>query len=303
MLRWLLVGFFIFPFDAAAQMVRGTVTDATSGAPVKATNLSLYTLAGQQLLRTLSDDDGKFEMVLPKGTPVYVQAERIGYGTLKSDLIHASTSEILQLNVRLSVVAVPLQGIEVAARRQADPRLQPFMDRASLYKRAGIGHIWTRSELERRHLALVGVEYLRSWVPKRREIGCVGFTVFVDDIPVDTANLAMIVAPEDLEGVEMYNDVEIPQDLLLRSRAVAGGAIRSQNLVEQSTRANGAVDSLANSTPDLDTSTLPPCETIMLWRKPYAELTARHAGPPVKAWHAVLGGVLLALLLVFENTR
>ena len=300
MLRWLLIGLFIFPCDAAAQMLRGTVTDATSGAPVKATNLSLYSTDGQQLLRTLSDQDGKFEIVLPKGMTVYVQAERIGYATLKSELISGSTAEILQLNVRLSAVAIPLQGIEVAGRRQADPRLQPFLDRAALYKRASMGHIWTRSELERRHLALVEVEYLRAWVPRRKEIGCSGFAVFLDDLPVDTANLATMVAPEDLEGVEIYNDLEVPQDLLLKSRAVAGGAIRAANLVSQSAVGAATVDSLADSTPDLETSMLPPCETIMLWRKPYAELTARTAERP-KKWHVVIGAALLATLLLVEE--
>src|SRR5512135_2685020 len=142
---------FLLACPASAQLVRGTVTDATTGAPVKAADLSLYTSEGQRILRGVSGDDGRFEMVLPKGKTVYLQAGRLGYETVKSANITASTSELLELNVRLSVAAVPLQGIEVAARRRVDMRLQPFLDRASLYKRAGIGKIWTRDELERRH--------------------------------------------------------------------------------------------------------------------------------------------------------
>lgn len=305
MVRLLLFALLALPIFASAQMVRGTVSDASTGAPVKAVNLTVFTIDGQRLGRVLCDDDGKFEIVLPKGKTVYVQAARIGYETVQSEPISASTSELLELNVRLSAAPVPLQGIEVAARRQADPRLQPFLDRASLYKRSGIGHIWTRKELERRPLALVSVEYLRNWVPRRRIFNCDGISVFLDDLPVDSGDVASLVAPEDLEGVEMYNDLEVPPDLLMRSRSVAEGQARVALATEkaaavQTQLANAAATPADTTAASAAAGTLPPCESIMLWRKPYAELTARVPGRPFRLWRALIGAAALGMLFVLE---
>lgn len=269
-LRSLLFLILAFPTIASAQMVRGTVTDAATGGPIKTASVTLFTTDGRRVGNVVSDEDGKFEMVLPKGKTVYVQAARIGYETAKSDPITATTSELLELNVRLSTAAIPLKSIEVVTRRQVDPRLRDFMDRASLYKRAGIGHIWTRKELEGRPLALVS--QIRNWVIQRRAMNCQGVAAFIDDMPVDAQDMDLLVAPEELEGVELYGEMDLPLEL--------------QSKVTVSLHNDGM---------------LPPCQTILLWRKPYAELNAFYAAHPVKTWRAIVGAAVLVGLVAAEQ--
>lgn len=275
MLRSLLIGLLLLLTSAvfaSAQMVRGTVTDAVTGAPVNATNVSLFTTEGRRVGKMVTFEDGKFELVLPKGKTVYVQAGRIGYETVKSNPISATTSELLELNVRLSAVAIPLQGVEVVSRRQVEPRLREFLDRASLYKRAGIGHIFTRKDLERRPLGLTS--QLLNWVHERPVMNCAGLSLFIDDFPVDPEDMDLLVAPEELEGVEIYRDTDVPPDLLYKSRLTVGR---------------------------ISDPLTPPCLMVMLWRKPYAELNAVYAGHPIKKWRVVAGAVVLGALIAAEQ--
>lgn len=294
MFRWICVFLLVCPAFATAQMVRGTVSDATSGLPIKAVNLSLYTLDGRRLVAGLSNDDGRFEIVLPKGKTVYLQAERIGYGTAKSEPITARTSELLQLNVRMSEVAIPLEGIEVVSRKTVEPRLQPFLDRASLYKRAGIGRIWTRGDLERHPTALISQFVTRF--PQRRDAAlsranqiCEGTVLYVDDIRLGVEDddatfqdLDMVVSPDQIEGIEMYRDTDVPPDLLSNIRRF-------------------------NHTPlqgDLTAPTQGPeyyCMMVMIWRKPYSELQAARPGNPVPAWRRVTTWLGVAGLFVLEQ--
>ena len=272
---WLILGVVLaIPCVASAQMVRGTVTDASTGAPIKSANLSLQALDGRTLVRSTSDDDGKFEMVMPKGTTVYVAASRIGYEALKSEKLTASTAEMVELNVKLSAAPIPLEGITVAARSQVDPRLQEFVERASLYKRAGIGKIWTRKEIEQRHPPLVS-HILDHWVIQRRPFGCSGTRVFIDNMPIEYQDdIDLLVAPEQLEGVEIYNDTNIPPDLRSRAMSIRGSA---------------------------EGSLLPPCKVAMIWRKPYSELNADDNARKPKLWRVFAGAALLVSLLVAER--
>lgn len=269
MFRYILLLALACPAIVSAQMVRGTVSDANTGAPVKSANITLFTTDGRRVGKVVSDDYGKFEMVLPKGKTVYVQAERIGYTASKSDPITASTSELLELNVKLNNEPIALKGIEVVTRRQVDPRLREFMDRASLYKRSGVGHIWTRTDLQRRPLALSS--QLLNWVPERHAFNCSGVAAFIDDMPVDERDIDLLVAPEELEGVELYGQNDVPLELQFKGMS----ALRA--------------------------STLPPCRTLLLWRKPYAELNAYYAAHPVKTWRAIVGAVVVGGLIAAEQ--
>jgi hypothetical protein len=297
MFRWIVVLLLSCPAFATAQMVRGIVSDGTSGAPIKAANLSLYTMDGKRLVAGVSNDDGGFEIVLPKGRSVYLQAERIGYGTVKSEPLTGSTSELLQLNVRMSAVAVPLKAIEVVSRKTIEPRLQPFQDRASLYQRAGIGRIWTRADLEKRRIALISQFVTR--IPQRREVAlswgkqiCDGTVFYVDDVRMGVEDddataedLDVLVSPDQVEGIEMYRDVDVPPDLLPNIRRF-------------------------NHTPrDISAGKLNPpaeapeyyCMMVMIWRKPYSEL---HAAPPlarVASWRRITTWLAVAGVFAVEQ--
>ena len=268
MLRWLLVLILACPLPAGAQIIRGTVTDDGTGAIIKAVDLKLITPDGRIVYRVLSDDRGKFELIIPKGKTVYLQAERIGFETVTSAALSTPTVELIEVNVRLSPQAIAMKGIEVVARKPVEWRLRPFMDRASLYKRAGIGRIWTRADLEKRHLVFVST--LLRPIPHRPALDCAGEAVFIDDLPAETDDIDLLVAPEDLEGVEVYRDPDVPADLLYRANLNSFGRF-------------GEV--------------LPPCRVTMLWRKPYAELYAH----PVRTWRVAIGVGLIGVLYVLER--
>jgi len=296
MIRRILLLLLTCPLAASAQMIRGTVTDAGTAIPIKAVNVSLLTDDGRRILATVSDKDGKFELVIPNGRTVFLQAERIGYETVKSTPITATTSEILELTVRLSPEPIALQGVDVVARRQVDPRLQEFMDRASRYKKAGIGKIWTRAELEQHHFTFIS-HLLRTIADRYQpgQLGCSGETLFIDDMPVPAEDMDLLVAPEDLEGLEVYRGIEIPPDLLkratIRPSAFVAGSEESVAGALTTSEDTAAIERLG--------IVLPPCRVTLLWRKPYAELNARtHA---LKKWPVIVSAGVLGLLLVLEQ--
>ena len=270
MRRWYMVALLLFcPAIAHAQIVRGTVTDEATGAPVKAADLKLLTANGQRISRVASDDAGRFEMVLPHGKTVYIQIDRIGYSAAKSAALVAKSGEMLELNVKLSPNAVAVSGVEVVAHKPVDWRLRGFYDRASAYRNSGLGHIYTRTDLEKHSISMPS-QILRG-VGARPEMYCSGIKAYIDNVPVLWDDVDLLVSPEDLEGVEIYRDTDIPADLFAFSR--------------------------------LDDMTAP-CMLVMFWRKPYAELNARPKLPitPARAFRTVgfIAAIVVGNILIWR---
>lgn len=270
--RLVFVSLLLVPLPASAQIIKGTVIDSETGTALKAANIRMVESDHQRLTRVVSNDDGKFELVIPKGKTVYLEAEHVGYRTVRSTPITAQSAEELEIKVRMNAQAVALNGIDVVARKPVEPRLREFVDRASLYKRAGVGHIWTRSDLEKRNV-VVASRLLSLMLPTRPALTCSGTSLYIDDVASDYQDIDLLVAPEELEGVEIYRDTEIPADLRFKSRGTVFG------------------------TP------YPPCTLVMLWRKPYTELNALYASwdSRSRSWPKVATLGLLGVLVAMER--
>lgn len=257
MLRTVAVILLAFPLRATAQIIRGTVIDAATNARIAAVNLTLLGGSGERFYTLVTNQDGTFELIIPAGRAVYVEAERIGYEGVKSTPLTARRGELIEIEVRLSPQAIPLNPVDVVARRPVDVRLHDFLDRSARYKKSGIGRIWTRADLEKRPFTLVS--HLIRMIPVRPNLYCTGTTLYVDNVrlSIGDENVApddidMLVSSEDLEGIEMYRDTDLPADLRSYARRVDGSSF---------------------------------CMVILAWRKPYTELYAGRRHP---WWHGVL---------------
>ena len=99
---------------AAAQMVRGTVVDAQSGAPVAMARV-VVTGSGQGTRRATTSADGRFAVSLRRGGAVRVQVARAGYAETGTS-VTVGPDETVQVNVQVAAVAHRLEPVTVTGR-------------------------------------------------------------------------------------------------------------------------------------------------------------------------------------------
>ena len=245
MTRAALVLCLAFAVPAHAQIIHGTVSEAGTGTLLKAVDVRLFTTKdAHAIYGVTSDADGEFELIVPAGKAVYIRAEGLGYQTAISSPLTAHTGEQIEIDVHMSPEAIPVEGVDVVARKPVDWRLRPFLDRAAINKKAGFGHIWMRADIERANFPLLS-QLLRT-IPSRDDPMCMGTSIYIDNLPVAEDDLDMLITPEDLEGVEMYRTNEMPTDWANRTLVISN---------------NGLLE--------IDSEARKPCMLILLWRKPY----------------------------------
>lgn len=136
---------------AAAQVVRGRVVDAESGAAVALARVAV-TGSGQRALRTTTAADGRFSVTLRRGGPFRVQVARAGY----AETGRASTvgpNDTVDVEVRVAAVAHRLDPVTVTARRRR-LRVVGVFDQISEFPHARVHAVAQRRS--------VGV---RGWFP------------------------------------------------------------------------------------------------------------------------------------------
>lgn len=99
-----------------AQVVRGRVIDAESGAAVALAGVAVAG-GGQRALRTTTADDGRFTVTLRRGGAFRVQVTRAGYAEagVRSAV---GAGDTVNVDVRVSAVAHRLDPVTVTARRR-----------------------------------------------------------------------------------------------------------------------------------------------------------------------------------------
>ncbi|WP_420125950.1 carboxypeptidase-like regulatory domain-containing protein [Longimicrobium sp.] len=99
---------------AAAQIVRGRVVDAESGAAVALARVAVIG-SGQRALRTTTAADGRFSVRLSRGGPFRVQVVRAGYAEAgRSSTV--GPNDTVDVDVRVAAVAHRLEPVTVTAR-------------------------------------------------------------------------------------------------------------------------------------------------------------------------------------------
>jgi len=272
--RWLPAVLLTLAVPASAQIIHGTVTAASTGAPISGAAVSVFLGSSPQATYTVvSDAKGAFDLIVPAGKPVRVRVEHSGFDDASSAPLTLLAGELIDIEVRLSGPAVMLREIEVVGRRPVDWRLKPFLERAAGTGQAGAGHIWTRADLVRQNLPFVS--HIVRTVPARAESLCRGTAVYVDDLPLAEEDLDLFVSPGDLEGLEVYRSGEIPADWAARTLVISR-------------------DGLLELNPD----GLKPCRLVLVWRRPYSENRGRVTLGKVARVVAFAGAVFLVNLLV-----
>jgi hypothetical protein len=116
-----LLGF--LPVGVTAQSVVGTIVEAETDAPLGTAYLTLTSVDGEIVGRTLSDAQGRFTLRAPAPGRYLVHAERIGRGSVVHGPVAVGDGEVVRIELRAETRAISLAGIQVTADQQC--RLEP----------------------------------------------------------------------------------------------------------------------------------------------------------------------------------
>jgi hypothetical protein len=193
--------------DADPGRIMGRVTALENGEPIRDAEV---TIADRNIRRT-TNRHGWFELPeVPAG--LHVIKTSFLDRTTRRDSVFVGDNEALELDVKLAVDPIPLEGITVTAR----PR---WLVASGFMRRRGRnyeGRQWTREELESLDPVFVGD--VLTTVPGIRSMGMEGYygrrqcrlTIFVDDVEMDEYFHLDMLEPRNIEALEVYHGTGKP---------------------------------------------------------------------------------------------
>jgi hypothetical protein len=110
----LVICFILFPGAADAQVVRGRVVDAQTGAAVELARV-VVSGGGERTRRMSTGADGRFSFPLRRGGSVRVQASRVGYAEARRS-VTVGPHDTIYVEMRISAAALPLDSLTVTGR-------------------------------------------------------------------------------------------------------------------------------------------------------------------------------------------
>lgn len=216
------------PPGLEGQSVRGTVLDEQTEAPVEGATVTLLDRDRKIVDRTLSESDGAFHLVSDQSGRFLLHVDRIGYAESTTPPLDLRENEELQVQVHVSVEAVPVAPLTIVSPRPAllrSSRLEflAFYERKKRYGREGLGsgQFLERADIERMSPvrltdALTNLHGIRVRSSGRRRSIRMRHDcepdVFVDGIPVRLRQPRGIdlelddlgISPLSVEGIEVY---------------------------------------------------------------------------------------------------
>lgn len=204
---------------AAAQFVQGRVLHTATDRPLDAVSVELRTDDGRRIAHAVTDTAGRFLMQSSRVGEYVLVAERIGLQPVTS-MLQIRVGEQVDVLLRMSEAAVSLEALTVEARSHVNiGPLAGYYERVRRNQLAGIGHIITREEIDRRQPS--DVTDLLRMMPRVRiasrhgrdsEVRFSGRgdctpKVYIDGMLTNRRQPATVndlVHPLDLEGVEVY---------------------------------------------------------------------------------------------------
>jgi hypothetical protein len=195
--------------DAAAQFIRGTIRAQGTQTAVQGASITVLDSLDHQLVAVLSDDMGHFVLPLASVLPFKVTVRKIGWQPSTTDLIRASPTDTLDMDLVVPVEGVKLADVEINATKTKSMNQQSYAEAKKLGWR-----VYEPSEVEAhrnefssfenmlRALSVTGVQMpsLRDGTSAPR--GCYinirngrCFTFVVDGQPVGTM---WVVNPSDV---------------------------------------------------------------------------------------------------------
>lgn len=107
------------PSGLSAQMIRGTVRAAGTEHVLQGANITVLDSLDRQMVAVTSDDKGHFVLPLSSGHAFKVTVKKIGWQPSSTDLIHASVSDTLEMDLMVPMNGVVLPGVEIDAAKTA----------------------------------------------------------------------------------------------------------------------------------------------------------------------------------------
>lgn len=190
-------------------VIVGRVLDDETGEPIRSVAVSL---PGRDEVR-LTDSAGLFRFGEVTPGAHLLRIENLGYQTV-TDSILLAEGELLDVEVRMGVDPILLEGITVLAR----PR---WLVASGFYRRQGRkyeGRQWTREEIEEMDPVFIqdlittapGIFYAGSRGGLRGRHRC-RLSLYVDDFHMPGFSLDLI-EPRHIEALEVYHGTDMPPE-------------------------------------------------------------------------------------------
>lgn len=186
-------------------MVRGTVREDATGAPIAGAAIRALDAGGRGVAELFSDERGRFILRLPAAASYRLSASRLGYAPTTTDSFFVGLGEERSIDISVAVEPVWLNSIRVAAESRV-----PHLQSKGFYRRLelGFGHFMIKDQIERRSpgrmtdlfYGLPGVRVIDDSVEVR---GCLP-TLVLDGVVLSDRNVNQVVTPYDVEGVEVF---------------------------------------------------------------------------------------------------
>jgi hypothetical protein len=105
------------PAPLTAQFIRGTIRAQGSEGVVQGASITVLDSLDKQVVAVLSDDKGHFVLPLAGGLPFKVTVKKIGWQPSSTDLIHATATDTLDMDLMVPMNGVSLPGVEIDAKK------------------------------------------------------------------------------------------------------------------------------------------------------------------------------------------
>lgn len=188
--------------------VQGVVRDS-AGAPIAGVDVAI---AGSGM-RSRTNDSGAYRIAGLAPGPATLTARRIGYRAF-SEALRLRDGDALRVDIRLSMSAALLSGIQVTAPREPyEARLAGFYSRMEHH----VGRFVTRERIDRANNAnlsallreipgvQIGANSMQGRVIRLRGADCPPL-VFIDGFPASAGEFDLdMIEPQSVEGVEVYS--------------------------------------------------------------------------------------------------
>lgn len=192
-----------------AQVVRGTVLDAESGASIDMAQVALLAEDDRVVRQHMTDTAGRFVIRAPNAGVYRLRATRIGYAAFTTDTFALEAGQDTVVELRLPARPVSLDPVEAVVEGQLVPRLV----RVGFYRRQanGFGYFLTPEDLEALHPVFLEDLFWRTAGVRMLHDGRVvtlrfyqpcSLSVAVDGLVV--SDWTDVVHVSDIEAIEVY---------------------------------------------------------------------------------------------------
>jgi hypothetical protein len=157
--------------NAFSQIVRGTVVDESTNAPLPGVFVVLLDSAGRMRGGTLTDQKGFYAMRAPSEGPFTLRAERIGHRSVTTAPFALNATQAQTVDLRVPVAAIALAPIEVSAgAKRCEARGEQGRRTAQLWEEARKALTVTQWVKTERPFRFESRSYVRDLDPYSLEI-------------------------------------------------------------------------------------------------------------------------------------